>query len=284
MRPINEIIIHCTATPEGHAVSVETIRGWHKQRGWADIGYHYVVHLDGTIEEGRRVPQVGAHVAGRNTGTIGVVYVGGIDANGAPKDTRTKAQKTSLKKLLTDLLWEFPTIRKISGHNQYANKACPCFNAQKEYAPLLVAPSPERQDGKPALQERFVIKTRGVHTTDVAGKPLSILPKNAVISVTGNRSGDRVELDSGQWVHEDQLDHREVKAGVGASRKTRGAAASGVGTIGAALSEQAAAFTQMAEIAPVLKWAFLALALAGAVLTLYAIFNDATPGRVSEDA
>jgi N-acetylmuramoyl-L-alanine amidase len=163
MRPVNEIILHCTATPEGRPVSVDTIRKWHRDRGWADIGYHYVVHLDGRIESGRPVEQVGAHVANRNARTIGVVYVGGTDKNGKPKDTRTPAQKAALVKLLRDLLLRFPTIRAISGHNEYANKACPCFNARQEYAgltsevkPVAFIPEVETSDddAEPAPAEK----------------------------------------------------------------------------------------------------------------------------------
>jgi hypothetical protein len=84
-RPIVEVIIHCTATPEGRDVSMATIRGWHKKQGWKDIGYHYVVMLDGTVEQGRPEGQIGSHVAGHNTGTMGVVYVGGVAKDGPPQ-------------------------------------------------------------------------------------------------------------------------------------------------------------------------------------------------------
>lgn len=131
-RPINEIIIHCAATPEGMNVSVDTIRTWHKQRGWNDIGYHYVIDLDGNIHVGRDVDKVGAHVAGRNTGTIGICYVGGVDKNGkTAKDTRTAAQRKALKQLVTDLT-KIYNIQKISGHNQYAAKACPSFDVRTD--------------------------------------------------------------------------------------------------------------------------------------------------------
>jgi len=143
MRAINEIIVHCTATPEGRPVSVAEIRKWHKARGWADIGYHFVVHLDGRIEPGRPVSQVGAHVANRNAQTIGVAYVGGLDKAGKPKDTRTASQKAALEQLLRRLLSQYPAIKLIAGHRDYANKACPCFDARAEYARLLTpAPVP----------------------------------------------------------------------------------------------------------------------------------------------
>ncbi len=132
-RIINEIIIHCTATPEGRECSVEEIRQWHKARGFTDIGYHYVIHLDGRIENGRDVDISGAHCTGHNANSIGVVYVGGCAKDGkTPKDTRTEAQKSALANLLIDLRKLYPRAA-IHGHRDFANKACPSFDATKEY-------------------------------------------------------------------------------------------------------------------------------------------------------
>lgn len=132
MRQINEIIVHCTATREGQNFKVEDINRWHKQRGWNMIGYHYVVYLDGTIHQGRSEDQIGAHCLKHNTNSIGVVYVGGLDANGNPKDTRTEAQKQGLRKLLTELKRKYPKAT-IHSHKDFAPKVCPSFDATKEY-------------------------------------------------------------------------------------------------------------------------------------------------------
>lgn len=132
MRQINEIIVHCTATKEGQNFKVDDINRWHKQRGWNMIGYHYVVYLDGTIHQGRSEDQIGAHCLKHNTNSIGVVYVGGLDANGNPKDTRTEAQKQGLRKLLTELKRKYPKA-VIRGHRDFAAKACPSFDATREY-------------------------------------------------------------------------------------------------------------------------------------------------------
>lgn len=138
-RPINEIIIHCTATPEGRDVSVATIRAWHLANGWKDIGYHWVVGLDGVPRPGRPEAQVGSHVAGHNKGTLGVVYVGGVAAGGkTPKDTRTEEQQEGLMLICKTLLLRYPKITKITGHNQYAAKACPSFNVQSDELGKLV--------------------------------------------------------------------------------------------------------------------------------------------------
>ncbi|WP_278996333.1 N-acetylmuramoyl-L-alanine amidase [Prevotella disiens] len=132
MRKINEIIVHCTATQDGKNIKVEDINRWHKQRGWNMIGYHYVVYLDGTIHQGRSEDQIGAHCLKHNTNSIGVVYVGGLDANGNPKDTRTEAQKQGLRKLLTELKRKYPKAA-IHSHKDFAPKACPSFDATHEY-------------------------------------------------------------------------------------------------------------------------------------------------------
>lgn len=136
-RRIDEIIVHCTASREGQPLTVDAIRRMHiRERGWSDIGYHYVVYLDGSVHEGRNVNISGAHCTGHNTHSIGVVYVGGVKTDGkTPKDTRTEAQKAGLIKLLKDLKKLYPKAT-IHGHREYANKACPCFDAKKEYKDL----------------------------------------------------------------------------------------------------------------------------------------------------
>jgi len=139
MRKITHLVVHCTATPAGREVSVKEIDRWHRARGFAKIGYHYIVHLDGSISEGRKEEEAGAHVAGHNSTTIGITYVGGVDANDVKKavDTRTPAQKEALTRLLRHLLSRYPTA-KIVGHRDFPGvaKACPCFDAVKEYAGL----------------------------------------------------------------------------------------------------------------------------------------------------
>jgi len=133
MRQINKIIVHCTATPEGRDVSVDEIRRWHvEDRNWSDIGYHWVITLNGTLEEGRPEYRNGAHAKGFNKNSIGVCYVGGVDENLDPKDTRTDAQKETLKCILEDLKDRYPRAQ-IIGHRDVSSKACPSFDAREEY-------------------------------------------------------------------------------------------------------------------------------------------------------
>lgn len=132
----SHIIIHCSATPEGREHTAADIRDWHvKGNGWSDIGYHYVVRLDGTVEAGRPESRDGAHAKGHNRNTIGVCYVGGCDRSMKPKDTRTPAQVKALRCLIIDLKKRYPAAITL-GHRDLPNvaKACPSFDAYAEYA------------------------------------------------------------------------------------------------------------------------------------------------------
>jgi len=133
MRLVKEIIIHCSATREGQQVSVDTIRDWHLAKGWNDIGYHFYIDLDGTINKGRDIDKIGAHCKGHNRNSIGICYCGGVEADGkTPKDTRTQEQKDSLLHVLKTLKAMYPEA-VIYSHNEFANKACPSFDATEEY-------------------------------------------------------------------------------------------------------------------------------------------------------
>ena len=137
MRKINKIIIHCAATPEGKDYTVEQIRQWHttpkpKGNGWRDIGYHFVIYRDGSVHAGRPIEQIGAHTSGYNANSIGICYIGGCAKDGkTPKDTRTEAQRSALVKLVAELRTKVPGAT-VHGHNEFANKACPSFNVQKD--------------------------------------------------------------------------------------------------------------------------------------------------------
>lgn len=131
-RKITEIILHCSATPEGKDYTVEDIKKWHLARGFSDIGYHYIIYRDGTIVPGRDENIVGAHCTGRNSNSIGICYIGGLDKNGkTAKDTRTNAQKKALVTLVKQLMLKYGITEKyVFGHYQFANKACPSFKIE----------------------------------------------------------------------------------------------------------------------------------------------------------
>lgn len=132
MRKINLIVVHCTATPATRTVTAADVDNWHKARGFQCIGYHYLIHQNGYIELGRDIEQPGAHTKGFNSYSVGVAYVGGVDSEGKPADARTPEQKSALRRLLVHLKESYPDA-SIHSHRDFANKACPCFDATKEY-------------------------------------------------------------------------------------------------------------------------------------------------------
>lgn len=140
-RKIDKIIIHCSASKEGVDIGVKEINKLHIKRGYNGIGYHYVIRINGVIENGRDISKIGAHTSGYNTGSIGICYVGGLDKNGKIKDTRTYQQKNSMYQLVKKLI-EMYNIKEVKGHRDYSPdtngdgviskyewiKGCPCFD------------------------------------------------------------------------------------------------------------------------------------------------------------
>lgn len=123
MREINRIIIHCSATPPNMDIGAARIDDWHRQRGWAGIGYHYVIRRNGDVEPGRAVEKAGAHTRGHNHDSIGVCLVGGIDKDGRAEPNFTPAQWASLRAVVLTLHHAFGA--SVHGHNEFAAKACP---------------------------------------------------------------------------------------------------------------------------------------------------------------
>ena len=136
MREINYLVVHCTATqPDAKIESIQNY--WRKNLGWKSPGYHYIIKADGEIVPLLSIDKVSNGVAGYNSQIINISYIGGIDKAGKPKDTRTEEQKYSILKLLKDLKKRFPSA-KIQGHRDFPKvaKACPSFDAKKEYSVL----------------------------------------------------------------------------------------------------------------------------------------------------
>lgn len=159
MKPenIDAIVIHCSATRAGQDIHAADIDKWHKERGFKEIGYHYVIDLDGSVEFGRALPKDGAHCntsgtsgVNYNKHSIGICYVGGLDENGEPADTRTDEQKTAMHELVLRLIEKYPIVEVI-GHRDASPdkngdgiisrnewiKQCPCFDVKSEF-PMAV--------------------------------------------------------------------------------------------------------------------------------------------------
>ena len=154
MKTIDAIIIHCSATRAEQDLRAKDIDRMHKQRGFSQIGYNFVIDLDGTVENGRPLSIDGAHCNTKgfsgisyNKHSIGICYIGGLDRNGRPADTRTEAQREALVRLVEDLRLVFPSLQQVIGHrdtspdlngdgiispNEYI-KSCPCFDVKAEF-------------------------------------------------------------------------------------------------------------------------------------------------------
>lgn len=157
MNKIDSIIIHCSATRAGQDLTEKDIDRMHRARGFSQIGYNYVIRIDGAVEKGRSLAVDGAHCntkgfseSSYNKHSVGICYIGGLDANGKPADTRTIAQKASLRELVAKLCKEYPII-EVLGHRDTSPdldgsgevepreyiKACPCFDVRSEFSNFL---------------------------------------------------------------------------------------------------------------------------------------------------
>ncbi len=136
MRTINLIVVHCSATRSDRPFPVTALIRCHADR-FGFTGYHYYITRDGTTYQTRHEQLIGALAKDYNRNSLGICYEGGLDEQGKPADTRTKAQKLSLLKLLKRLKKEHPQAQ-ILGHRDLPNvkKACPCFDAKSEYSQL----------------------------------------------------------------------------------------------------------------------------------------------------
>lgn len=134
MRNLEMIIIHCSATTSAMCLGAEEIRKWHLERGFSDIGYHYVIRRNGSVEPGRPLDQPGAHCKGYNARSIGICLVGGVEEHEGkliPAGNFTEIQWQVLEQLVIRLLRAYPSIQSVHGHNEFAAKDCPCFDVQE---------------------------------------------------------------------------------------------------------------------------------------------------------
>ena len=146
MRIINLIVVHCSATREDRTLSPEELDLMHRRRGFHGTGYHYYIRKDGMVHLTRPLERIGAHARGFNRTSIGICYEGGLDCRGRPADTRTPAQRATLRQLIGQLQEQFPGCR-VCGHRDLSPdlngngeiepeewiKQCPCFEVAKEF-------------------------------------------------------------------------------------------------------------------------------------------------------
>lgn len=182
MRKINWIVVHCSATKPGMQVNARVIDGWHRKRGWQGIGYHFVVLEDGTVETGRPLERPGAHCTACNADSVGVCYVGGLDRNGQPADTRTLPQRKALAELIRRLLEQFPEA-EVTGHRDWSPdrngdgtispseyvKACPCFDVRRWVAGGMLLAAVCLTGGCRSVKRETAAERTTVRTDSVRG-------------------------------------------------------------------------------------------------------------------
>jgi N-acetylmuramoyl-L-alanine amidase len=137
MRNISNIVVHCTATAQN--TTVEAIQNyWRHILKWKSPGYHYIILPDGTIKNIAPLTQICNGVAGHNSNSVHLSYIGGIDSVGKPMDNRTEAQRQSMLKLVLDLKKQFPHAA-IKGHKDFpgVKKACPSFDVASWIKPFI---------------------------------------------------------------------------------------------------------------------------------------------------
>jgi hypothetical protein len=165
--PVTTVFVHCSATrPEWLAGSplsekIKEFTRWHRAKGWGTIGYHHVIDRDGTVGKGRDESLPGAHVAGHNTGSIGICLVGGHGSNENDDflDHYMPAQEAALRALIEDIKTR-AAITKVRGHNEVAAKACPGFSVKRWFA---------KKPPRPALTESTTMQAGAVQILSGAG-------------------------------------------------------------------------------------------------------------------
>lgn len=182
-KAIDLLIIHCTATKPDQDIGVEEINEWHIARGFSEIGYHYVIRRDGTLETGRSINKKGAHALGYNDKSIGISMVGGVDNNLNPENNFTISQWNTLKTFITNFITTHPDT-KIIGHNQVSSKACPSFDVPT----YLAANFPEQ-----SITDTFFDT---YDSSDLGGKS-ELEASGESIADTGSTEGFRTDIASG---------------------------------------------------------------------------------------
>lgn len=169
--PIKYIVLHYSATYPDQDLDVDDIRKMHKARGFNDVGYHYVIKRDGTVQKGRADSAVGAHVAGHNTGSLGICCIGGIERATGPNkgvDNRTQAQKDATVLLVQDLLRKHPNA-KVVGHRDLGPTQCPGFDVQAWWASVADMGNPTSPALDPLTELQTILHRLGLYTGKVDG-------------------------------------------------------------------------------------------------------------------
>lgn len=189
------LVVHVTATPAGRDIGVKEVRAMHKAKGWSDIGYNELIRIDGTLETGRGVDAIGAHVAGFNSTAYGISLVGGLDSTGKPANTATHAQMVTLERRLREMAERYPNAG-VCGHRDLSPdrdgdgviepsehiKACPCFDA----IPWAASVGLPTADIKGVWGKTLLVQAAsGANLVQVAGPDARDVYLQKLLSLTG---------------------------------------------------------------------------------------------------
>ena len=130
------IVLHCSGVEPNVHQDISVIDDYHRKKGWKGVGYHEYVRRDGTVQHGRPMWMVGAHVVDHNKYSIGICYEGGLDSAGDAADTRTPEQVRALRHLVEQYHSYFPDAVIVGHHDLDPSKPCPCFDAVTTYRDL----------------------------------------------------------------------------------------------------------------------------------------------------
>lgn len=172
-KPVDTIFVHCSATrPEwlaGNSLAdkIAEVDSWHKGRGWSGFGYHWAIDRDGRVAPGRPETEIGAHVAGHNTGSIGICLIGGAGSSATdPFDKNFTPEQDAALRRLIDEIKSRADIKAVRGHNEVAAKACPGFQVDR----WLAGKSP-----KASLSESSTVKASAIQAASGAGAALTAI-------------------------------------------------------------------------------------------------------------
>lgn len=185
-KPVTTIWVHCSATRNDWLATaplsekVKEITRWHRARGWGNIGYHWIIDRDGLVAKGREESVPGAHVAGFNTGSIGICLIGGHGSseNDSFSDHYTKEQEAALRQLIGEIK-KRADITAVRGHNEVAAKACPGFNVKRWL---------EKKSPTPKITESTTLRASAVQVASGVGAgvtAVSALEGHAQLLVIG---------------------------------------------------------------------------------------------------
>jgi len=123
-RKIHRVFIHCSASDYPQHDNVATMQKWHLARGFSEVGYHFFIRKDGTLEYGRDIEKTPAAQKGHNRYTLAVCL------HGLKEEKFTEAQFKTLRALAEQIAHNYENI-SFHGHCEVSPKACPVFDYRK---------------------------------------------------------------------------------------------------------------------------------------------------------